>query len=161
LAWTQEKLGRWYGVPMVELPEEARKVSAVADWMLRGHAAQRIIAAWHLGWEPAMATGGGAWVAGIVGTGLADDYGPVRFVAARSLRRQQGHARLEYDFLGDPAARPGIVERILAGKPVGPLALPDEESRQRLLLGVDGAEDVTRIRQLLGKQDRRSVTVNE
>jgi len=161
LAWTQDWLERWYKTPRIPLAEESSRVSAVAEWMLQGHAAQRILAAWHLGWAPAMKTGGGRWVAAVVGTGLADEYGPVRFVAARSLRQQEGFGGFEYDFLGDAAARPGIVDRILSRKPVGPLVGPDEERQRRLLLGVDGAADVARIRELLGKQDRRSVTVSE
>ncbi|MFM7102481.1 MAG: cytochrome c3 family protein [Verrucomicrobiota bacterium] len=158
LAWTQEWLGRWYRQPAVELPPGAGQLSAAAQWLLQGHAAQRVIAAWHFGWEPALQAGGGAWVAPLLAATLADDYGPVRFVAARSLRQQPGFAELAVDFLAAPDERRRTAEEVLdraaAREPAGP-------GRSERLQLPDGRPDRAALETLRQAQDRRPVTVKE
>lgn len=88
---------------------------------------------------------------------LADDYGPVRYVAARSLRTQGAVSLSDYDFRasGDVLRRvsDSLVET-LASKGSGRAGVPARLER------VDGRGDVDRIRALLKQQDRRSVTVS-
>lgn len=158
LAWTQEWLGRWYRQPAVELPPESGKVSAAAQWLLQGHAAQRVIAAWHFGWKPALQTGGGAWVAPLLAATLADDYGPVRFVAARSLRQQEGFADLAVDFLAAPDDRRRASEEVLARIAGHQPASPGRSER---LQDPDGRLDRAALESLRQAQDRRPVTVKE
>ncbi len=61
LGWAQRWLGEWYGQEEVVLSEEQREVSAAVLWVVKGNAAQRVVAGWHSGWAPApqvrMATG--------------------------------------------------------------------------------------------------------
>jgi predicted CXXCH cytochrome family protein len=158
LAWTQDWLAKWYDRAPVSLPDGGTNISAVADWILRGHAAQRVIAAWHLGWDPALKVGGGQWLKPVLASALDDAYGPVRFVAARSLRSQEGLGNWKFDFLASEPERQRERDRfwetpgILPGSGPG---LPERLQRS------DGTPDVLRIRRLLEIQDRRSVTVSE
>lgn len=158
VGWTQEWLGRWYGRSEVTLPAGTSRESAMAEWMLRGHAAQRVIAAWHLGWPSALEVGGGDWIAPILASGLVDDYGPVRFVAARSLGRQKGFEGKPLDYLSPAVQRSGFFETVLqqAASRAGP-----EAGRPERLQLTNGALNLERLRGLLGMQDRRSITINE
>ncbi len=55
-------------------------------WLLSGDAPLRALVAWSAGWEPAQEASGSDWLAPFVARLLADPYGVVRYVAARSLR---------------------------------------------------------------------------
>jgi len=158
LAWTQEHLGRWYGQQPVALSDEQRDMAASLLWLLKGHAAQRVITAWHFGWAPAQAASGTGWTAPFLAPLLADGYGPVRFVAARSLRTLPGYADLPYDFLGAPAdwtnAATAAIARWPGDRPATPV-------RPHLLLGADGSLDTNQIARLLREQDSRSVSIME
>jgi len=158
LGWTQDWLGKWYGRAPVPLPEDSREISAAADWLLRGHAAQRLIAAWHLGWEPARQTGGGRWLVPLLATAISDDYGPVRFVAGRSLRAQDGMAGLDPDFIAPESVRKAYTRKLLDAESARSASA---KGRVERLEQPDGRPDVLRINGLLERQDRRSVTVKE
>lgn len=162
LEWTQDWLSRWYNrkpaAPLV--PQEP--ISAVADMLLRGNAAQRIIAAWHLGWETALRTGGGSWVAPVLSTALLDDYGAVRFVAARSLQAQPGSPGTRIDFLASERDRRRAIREILT-RPTQTSNSPATSQKQvseRLLL-TNGLPDLRRIQSLLESQNQASVTISE
>ena len=70
-----------------------------------GDAGQRALAAWALSWEEARRTSGTEWMAAILAHLLEDPYDAVRFIAARTLRKDELFAGLEYDFLGPPHER--------------------------------------------------------
>ncbi|MCC6233362.1 MAG: hypothetical protein IT580_12005, partial [Verrucomicrobiales bacterium] len=112
LAWTQEHLGRWYGQAPEPLTEEQRSISAALLWLLKGHAAQRVIVAWHLGWAPAQAASGADWLAPFQAQLLADDYGVVRYVAEHRLRKLPGFADYRRDFLAPSNQWPAQVEAV-------------------------------------------------
>ncbi len=151
---------QWYQKTPIPLAGPATNTSALAQWLLEGHAAQRIVAAWHLGWGPAMATGGGPWVQPLLAATLADDYGPVRFIAARSLRAQPGRASLDYDFLAPPARRSELANRLVES--MAAAASPrDQAGRAETLQTPSGQPDIGRIREALARQDKRSITVSE
>lgn len=158
LDWTQEALAKWYGRARVTLPDGGTNVSALAEWTLRGHAAQRVIASWHLGWQPALKVGGGRWVTAVLASALADDYGPVRFVAARGLRARDGFRDWRYDFLSPDAERRRVRDELLR---VAEDPQAGTGGRPERLERPDGSSDVARIRKLVDQQDRRSVTVSE
>lgn len=160
LAWTQDHLGKWYQHVPVTLPSSATNTSALAQWLLEGHAAQRVIAAWHLGWKPAMTTGGGPWVQPLLAATLADDYGPVRFVAARSLRSQPGMGQLPYDFLAPAARRAALAQQLVESLPKSTPEAP-KAPRPECIQAPDGSTDLARIREALTRQDKRSITVSE
>ena len=76
-----------------------RRSSAALVWMLKGHAAQRVIVAWHAGWKPAQDASGADWLAPFLSELLADPYGVVRYVAGHSLTTLPNFEQFEYDFM--------------------------------------------------------------
>lgn len=159
LDWAQESLAKWFGRKPVSLDEKDRDISAVARWLIEGHAAQRIIAAWHFGWEPAMKTGGGDWIKPLLSLTLADDYGAVRFVAARSLRSQPRTGRFEFDFLASQSERRTVADQLLKQFLTNTPAASNPRTDR--FEDASGKLDRTRLTEMLKRQDRRSVTVKE
>jgi len=98
LEWTARKLSDWYGQPVPNLSDEDRTISASVKHLLAGDAGQRALAAFSMGWEPALLASGTNWQAAILAQALEDPYAAVRFIAHRSLRRLPGYAAFRYDF---------------------------------------------------------------
>lgn len=105
LQWTADALSERYGTAPVQLSRQQKDISAALLWMLKGHAAQRVIAAWHAGWEPAKETAGEDWQAPFLAYLLDDPYGVVRYVAAENLRKLKGFEAFEFDFMAPADAR--------------------------------------------------------
>jgi hypothetical protein len=104
LAWTAEELERGWGVAAPELPAESvagEQGAAAVDWLVRGDAGQRALAAWAFAWRPAQRASGSDWLAPLLLRALQDDYAAVRWVALRSLRSLPGYADLSWDHAGD------------------------------------------------------------
>ncbi len=159
LAWTAERLEQWYGLPSPPLSREMREVAAIPLMALQGDAGQRALAAWSLGWPPALAASGQNWQGLYLGVLLGDPYPAVRRVAYRSLRGQPGFADFEYDPMA-PAAKlyesaNAAVERWMrerTGDPSG--------RRPSILIDARGPRmDV--VLQLLQDRDDRPVTFAE
>lgn len=157
LDWTQQQLTRWYQQPAVVLTEEQRTVPASLLWLLKGHAAQRIITAWHFGWTPAQQTAGTNWPAPFLAQMLNDDYGPVRFVAARSLRSLPGFADFRFNFLA-PAAELET-NRVRAVKHWEALKLPAPAGMP--LFDPAGKPNAAQIGRLVAERDRRPISIQE
>ena len=66
--------------------------------LLQGDAAQRALAAWAMGWEPAIQASGDDWQAPILAELLDDPYYAVRFITHRSMKRFSPFENLEYNF---------------------------------------------------------------
>jgi hypothetical protein len=117
LAWTADALQRWYAIERPALDEDHAQIAAGVLWMLTGDAGVRALAAWSLGWKPALdaahAAGASSWAAGYLGHLLADPYDAVRFVAARSLAAIAPEMVDDVDFLAPVAARADARERML------------------------------------------------
>lgn len=159
LAWTQEHLVKRYGQVPVNLTDEQRSQSAALLWLLKGHAAQRVIAAWHMGWAPAQQASGRDWQAPFDAQLLTDPYGVIRYVAARSLRTLPGYEGFEFDFLAPPAVLAKRVEAAVeAWKPAGG---GTNSPRPEILLRERGAVDMDRLRQVLAQRDNRPVNIKE
>ncbi len=159
LAWTGEHLSRWYGRPATGFTEEQRTTSAALLWLLKGHAAQRVITAWHVGWEPARAASGTNWLAPFQAQLLADPYGVVRYVAADALRRIPGFERFRYDFLGATNDLAHAVRRAEARWRES-VKVPDRVGAE-VLLSAEGAVMRERLADLLRSRDNRGVTIKE
>ncbi len=86
LAWTDTKLGEWYGTPRARLSGDALTVPAAAVWGLRGNAAERALAAAAMGRKEALDASGRDWERPVLDALRADPYAAVRFIAERSLR---------------------------------------------------------------------------
>jgi len=157
LAWTQDHLSAWYQQPDVPLTDEQKEVPASVLWLLKGHAAQRVIAAWHFGWQPAQATSGPDWLAPLVAQLLTDDYGPVRFVAARSLKSLPGFPDFPVNVVNPRETL--IVQRDAALQRWK--TQPASPAPGSPLFDAMGRLDTNRITRLLFEQDRRPVTIKE
>ncbi|MCA9061133.1 MAG: hypothetical protein KDA85_21620, partial [Planctomycetaceae bacterium] len=59
--WAAEQLAGWYDLPLPSLSPVDQTTPAGANWALSGDAAQRAIAAWHLGWSGAREASGSRW----------------------------------------------------------------------------------------------------
>ncbi|MCB1094843.1 MAG: ammonia-forming cytochrome c nitrite reductase subunit c552 [Verrucomicrobiae bacterium] len=160
LEWTAEAMHERYGTPKVELNEEQREVSAALLWMLKGHAAQRVIAAWHTGWKPAQDASGSDWLAPFQAQLLDDPYGVVRYVAVENLKALSGFEDFDFDFIGpENERREKIGEAIAQWREQGRGG--EGSGRSELLLNDDGTVDEARLRQLLSERDNRPVNIKE
>ncbi len=160
LAWAAEHLEEDYGIAQPVLSEDERTVAASLLWLLRGHAGQRALAAWTMGWEPARQTGGGDWLAPYLGQLLVDPYDAVRLVAHRALRRQPGFEDFAYDALGEPAQRVQTSRRAIAiWSRIG--RNENLTTGDTVLIERGGELNRSRIRALLAQRDDRRVTFRE
>jgi hypothetical protein len=160
LEWASLRLAEWYGTPPVELGPRERTLAAGVLWAVQGHAAQRAIAAWHMGFEPAREASGREWMGAYLALLLGDPYVAVRRAAERSIETLPGFGGFEADFVA-PAAivqrqqREAIARwrRLVAGGP--------DRSGARLLLDARGEIDATALEQLLAGRDHRPVRISE
>ncbi len=160
LQWTQQHLAANYGHQPVDLSAEQKTYSAALLWLLKGHAAQRVIVAWHVGWQAAQATSGSDWLAPFQAHLLKDPYGVVRYVAHRSLKTLPGFSDFDYDFLaeGETADAKAVeaIQRWISQR-------PPSLSRQgdAVLLLDDGSVITAEVQRLLEERDNRPVDIKE
>ena len=135
------------------------QVAAAPLQALRGDAGQRALAAWSMGWEPALAASGDGWEGLYLSVLLADPYPPVRVIASRSLAKLP-----EFDqFSFDPNAP--LHERQDKGNEALEI-WADGHARRRtslkpeLLLGYDGPR-MELVLRILAQRDDRPVTFAE
>ena len=114
LAWTEDHLSDRYGHAKGKLSAHQKSVSAALLWLLKGHAAQRVISAWHMGWQPALEASSDDWQAPFQAQLLTDPYGVVRHVAGEQLQKLPGFDQFDYDFLASEAERQSAKERAVA-----------------------------------------------
>ena len=161
LAWTQENLADWYGYEQHTMSAEQEKVSAAVVWMLKGDAAQRVIAAWHAGWKPAQEISGSDWLAPFVARLIDDPYGVVRYVAGRSLVKFA-------EVRGIPASTSSLRRRILRPYRTELFSIgsvnkqgPPSRTGPQVLIGNDGKVAEPAVEWLLKHRDNRPVTIKE
>lgn len=156
LAWTAERLSEWYGQPPVELSDDERRVPASVLWLLQGDAAQRAVAAWTLGWQPARQASGDGWQAPLLARALDDPYAAVRYVAWRSLRRLPGYEGFRFDFVRE--SQDAAVEAALARWRPGRLPVNPEA---RALFDAAGRPVRPLLDDLKARRDDRAVVLSE
>ncbi len=164
LAWTRQHLRERYGTPPPPLAEEQEKVSAALLWLLKGHAAQRAIAAWHTGWKPAQETSGTDWLAPFTAQLLDDPYGVVRYIAARSLRTLPRFEAFDYDFLAPPDDLTQRKETVVAHWQSAWSTLSSEDDTRRanrILLDPQDGFMRQAAAELLRQRDNRPVVIKE
>ena len=157
LDWTQQHLAKRYGHEPLPLNAEQKSTSAALLWLLKGHAAQRAITAWHAGWQPAREISGGDWLAPHLARLLEDPYGVVRHIAKESLEKQPGFGEFEYDFLADAPKRARLAKRAIAQWN----EQPGETSGEAILIESDRRLMETAIQALLKRRDDRPFTIKE
>ncbi len=158
LEWTSRAMTRNYGTAPVDLTAEQKEISAALLWILKGHAAQRVIAAWHTGWEPARQASGSDWLAPFQARLLADPYGVVRYVAGDNLRKLDGFEKFPFDFIAPE-------EKLRASAEKAVLQWKDRAAPTRtggeILINPDGSIMEERVQKLLQERDNRPVNIKE
>ncbi len=160
LGWTQDHLVANYEHQPVNLTNEQKRYSAALLWLLKGHAAQRVVVAWHVGWSVAQAASGADWMAPFQANLLADPYGVVRYVADRSLTTLPGLEDFEYDFLADDEERQAKVQEAIE-QWIAQDAQSVPQNREAVLLNRDGSIRAAEVERLLSERDNRPVDIKE
>lgn len=160
LGWTAEKLTEWYGQPAVELSEQQKSTSSMVTMALQGDAVDRVIAAWHLGWEPARKASRDDWEAPFLAYLLDDPYSVVRYVSYRSLKKLPGYQGFAYDFTSPKGARQKAKGQALEmwqtqSRPTF------GDSGTAILLDDQGRLNATAAEELYRKRDNRRVKILE
>jgi predicted CXXCH cytochrome family protein len=157
LAWTGQMLHEWYQAPEEDLSSEDRSTPASVLWATKGDAGQRALIAWHMGWEPARAVSGNGWFVPYLAMMLEDPYPVVRYIAARSLRRQSGFQQINYDYVAAPEALHQASQSALAQWAAG--AHPQAGTSR--LIQPDGRLDQSVVTTLLRGRNNRPMDLNE
>jgi hypothetical protein len=152
-------MAEWYHTPKVDLSEEQRTLSASLLWLLKGDAAQRVIAAWHFGWGPALEASGRGWQAPFLALTLRDPYGVVRYVAAASLAKLPGFSSFRFDFLA-PSEGLARSSREAVALWSGQSKPPDRTGGE-VLLNEDGTPQEAATLRLVQQRDNRPVRIKE
>jgi predicted CXXCH cytochrome family protein len=160
LKWTSQHLADWYDTPEPDLNEDDGRIAASLLWLLKGNAATRIIAAWHLGWRPALESSANDWQGAFLAPLLEDPYSAVRFVADRSLRELPGFERFEYDFIAPPELRRMAADVAYDTWRTTRPRLNDVD-RSTVLLDADGTPRTGEVVRLLRQRDNRPVSIAE
>ncbi len=134
LNWTADYLQKWYGQEPPALAEDTMTVSHTVRLALSGDAGQRVLAAWHLGWQPALEISQTNWVAPILGHLLDDPYAAVRCVAERSLKKNTEWVGWDYDYTLNPRQRQPVRGAVWESWARQTEAAAIPESRSALLL---------------------------
>jgi len=159
LAWTDAKLGEWYGHAPATLTDDQRNYAASLLWLTAGDGAQRAVVAWAMGWEPAQQASGRGWEGAFLTELLRDPYAVNRQIAFRSLRTLPGFSDFAFDYIA-PAdqlgakARAGVQAWLAASKHL-------DRHGPHLLVDAQGRVDVEAHYQLLRKRDLTPVTIIE
>ncbi|MBU6402474.1 MAG: hypothetical protein KGS61_19310, partial [Verrucomicrobia bacterium] len=140
--------------------------ASVADSVrlaLTGDAGQRVLMAWHLGWDPAWQASGKAWIAPVLAQLLDDPYAAVRCVAERSLRRlAPALVPADYDYTLSPEQRPPVRDAVFARwlQDSRAARVGNQPGATRVRPDNPGAtqEDFARLR---GQRDDRAVRLRE
>ena len=159
LAWTADYLDEWYGIPVPELSNDESEIAASVLQLLRGRADQRALAAWAMGWEPALEASGRDWEALFLSAVLPDPYHAVRYIARRSLRRLPGFDAFDLDSTATSAeldnARKQAFRSWIEGRP------SDATTGEAILIGPDGTARKDEVLRLLALRDDRTISLAE
>jgi len=160
LEWTARRLAEWYGAPVPELDPRERSVSAALAAALEGDAAERAIAAWHMGWGPAQQASGRTWLGAPLAVLLVDPYIAVRRLAGDSIATLPSFADFAFDFAASPDGLQRQQREALA-RWQRLAAAGVDRSGPEVLLGDRGALDLARLRAILAERDDRPIRITE
>jgi predicted CXXCH cytochrome family protein len=160
LDWTATQLKQWYGQENVELTADQKGISRIVDLALSGDAGQRVLAAWHLSWAPALeASTTTNWIFSILGQLLDDPYAAVRCGAERSFRRLGKQVPDGYDYSLDPRSREPVREKLWNS--LQATSVPSDRVNALLLLDGKGQPDRPRFDALVSQRNERPVRLRE
>lgn len=160
LGWTQKHLANWYGTQPVPLKPDQTTISATLLHLLKGDAAQRALAAWAAGWQPAQTASGAVWLAPFLAPLLEDPYAVVRYIAGRSLRRISGYEDFTFDYVASPETLSLANQRAVALWESLREASLDRKG-PAVLIDTAGQLDRTTLERLRAQRDDRPIQVLE
>ncbi|MEE2614320.1 MAG: cytochrome c3 family protein [Verrucomicrobiota bacterium] len=160
LDWTAEHLAKRTNKPKTNVPNIHKTTAASAVWLLNGDAGQRALAAWHMGWEPALLASGTGWQSPMLADSLNDPYSAVRYIANKALLKQPGFDSFKFDFVADE------VERIEKQKKAMEIWLNSEKSKNpvpsdTILLNDQGLRQNKRVQDLISTRNNRPMRLRE
>ncbi|MEZ6040420.1 MAG: ammonia-forming cytochrome c nitrite reductase subunit c552 [Planctomycetaceae bacterium] len=158
--WAAEMLNQWYELKPPNLTIQDQTVSAGATWATTGDAAQRAIAAWHLGWPEARSVSATYWKIPLLADLLLDQYSAVRYLAFESLQKLLGDQCPQYDFDGPLPHRESVRQEVLSLWKTMSNDGQTELMRQTLLNG-DGTRNQQLVDSLLEQQDQTPIAIVE
>ena len=160
LDWTAEHLAKRTKKTKTNVPDIHKTTAASAVWLLNGDAGQRAIAAWHMGWEPALIASGTGWQSPMLADSLNDPYSAVRYIANKALSKQPGFDSFKFDFVADE------IERLEKQKKAMGIWLNSEKSNyptpsENILLNNKGLRQQMRIQDLINNRNNKSMRLRE
>ena len=162
LAWTANQLAHWYRQPLPALSKDQTEVGDAVRLALAGDAGQRVLIAWHLGWEPAMRASGRMWIPPVLGQLLDDPYAAVRCVAERSLKRLvPSLIPAGYDYTGPTDSRPPIHAQVFEKWSRELSADRDQNLPIHTLVHVDVTAMQDSFQRLIRQRDDKAVRLRE
>jgi hypothetical protein len=161
LAWTGDSLASWYGHLSPGLSKDQAAVADAVRLALAGDAGQRVLVAWHLGWEPALQVAGKSWIPPILGQLMDDPYAAVRCVAERSLKLVDARfIPVGYDYAVSPDSRPPVQPLVFERWSGEMQTARDQSVPEQTLVHWDDAKALE-LQRLLGQRDQRPVRLRE
>lgn len=160
LAWTSDRLSRWYGQPELEITGDERDIAASVLWAIKGDAAQRALIAWHMGWQPARSASGEKWLGAYLSILLADPYTAVRKVASRSIGTLPGFAGFDFDFAGQPEEIARKRDEAIA-RWIGAMGGSPDRSGRHLLQNSAGEMNQAELNRIFGERNNRAIRISE
>ena len=159
--WTAQHLDEWYGIKSPALSFDDKYISAGLLWALKGDAGQRVIAAWHFGWDKAREASGSQWMVPTIVELMKDPYAAVRWVAFDALRSDKRFGEVEFEFDEAAEARDAVagdvLELWLAEEAKSAREKITPEQAARILFKSDGLPDVEQMQRVLADRDQRLV----
>ncbi|MFQ5492070.1 MAG: multiheme c-type cytochrome [Phycisphaerae bacterium] len=159
LAWTNEHLADWYEIRPAQLSKDQTRVAGSLLWLLTGHAHQRAMMAWHMGWGPAQEASGTDWMVPYLGHLLIDPYSAIRHIAARTLRSLPGAGLPKYSYLGSNKHLSGVRNEVVNGWLQR--ARPPDKPCPQLLIDTSGQLDLDEFIRLAKHRDPISLFLEE
>lgn len=160
LEWTAGHLRQWYDRSSPEVNAEQMTYSAAGLLMLKGDAAQRVMAAWSAGWQPALEASGRDWLPPLLAPLLDDPSPVVRLVASRSLWTIDHNYAANFDYVAPSAERRSMSQSVLAQWRQIPRNRR-EKLPSRVFIQPDGELDEETVRRFLAERDDRGLFMQE
>jgi len=162
LAWTANQLAQWYRQPLPSLSNEQTEVSDAVRLALAGDAGQRVLIAWHLGWEPALQASGRMWIPPVLGQLLDDPYAAVRCVAEPSFKRLAPKLiPIGYDYTAAPDSRAPIQAQVFERWGREFSSDRDQSLPPQTMVHIDLINMQHAFQRLIDQRDNRAVRLRE
>lgn len=155
LGWTADHLERWYDIPRPTLTDDQEQIASSVLWATRGHAGQRALIAWHMGWTPAGEASGREWTVPYLTLLMNDPYPAVRLIASRAMRRLPDFDEFAFDYLAPEPQRSEALRR--AVEIWNTRTSHSVRADPALLIGADGRLLQPEFVRLVGERDGRTI----